>query len=119
MTQRSIVLMTAGSQEEAEHLAETLVSERLAACVNIVAGATSVYHWEGIVHKDPEWLLIAKTHANRLESLIQRVPQIHNYDLPEVIALPVTGGSEAYLRWIDSEVCGSDAAGTEVRCDHA
>jgi periplasmic divalent cation tolerance protein len=100
-----VVLMTAGSQEEADQIAESLVAECLAACVNIVPGVTSVYRWQGQVERDQEWLLVAKSHTEALDNLVQRVQELHSYDVPEIVALPLTGGSEAYLRWIDAEVC--------------
>jgi periplasmic divalent cation tolerance protein len=94
MSERLVVLMTAGSQEEAIRIARTLVTEMLAACVNIVPGVTSVYRWQEEVQQDQEWLLV------------QRVQALHSYDVPEIIALPLVGGSEPYLRWIDNEVHG-------------
>jgi periplasmic divalent cation tolerance protein len=97
--------MTTGSKEEADLIAESLVAETLAACVNIIPGVTSVYRWQGRVERDQEWLLVAKSHSDALDSLVQRVQELHSYDVPEIIALPLTGGSEAYLRWIDEEVC--------------
>ena len=107
MPERLVVLITAGSREEAEQIAESLVGEMLAACVNIIPGVTSVYRWQGRVQRDQEWLLVAKTHSGALDDLVQRVQELHSYDVPEIIALPLTGGSEAYLHWIDREVCGS------------
>ncbi|HSJ56113.1 MAG TPA: divalent-cation tolerance protein CutA [Anaerolineae bacterium] len=104
MTDRLVVLMTAGSQEEADRIAGELVAARLAACVNVVPGITSVYRWQGEVQRDQEWLLIAKTRREALDRLVARVREIHSYDVPEVVALPVVDGSEAYLRWVDGEV---------------
>lgn len=104
MSERLVVLMTAGSQEEADRIANALVTKMLAACVNVLPGVTSVYRWEGEVQRDQEWLLVAKSKRDVLDDLVQCVQAIHSYDLPEVIALPVVGGSEAYLRWVDSEV---------------
>jgi periplasmic divalent cation tolerance protein len=101
-----VVLMTAGSQEEAEKIAQALVGELLAACVNVIPGVTSVYRWEGAVQSDQEWLIIAKSKRDVLDELVQRVQALHSYDVPEIIALPLTGGSETYLRWIDHEVQG-------------
>ncbi len=101
-----VVLMTAGSQEEADRIANTLVAEMLAACVNVLPGVTSVYRWEGEVQRDQEWLLVAKSTRDVLDDLVRRVQAIHSYDLPEIIALPIVGGSEAYLRWLDAEVHG-------------
>ena len=107
MQERLVVLITAGSQEEADRIANTLVAEMLAACVNILPGVTSVYRWEGEVQRDQEWLLVAKTTREVLDDLVRRVQAIHSYDLPEIIALPVVGGSKGYLRWIDGEVHGA------------
>ena len=104
MQERLVVLMTAGSQEEADRIANTLVAEMLAACVNVLPGMTSVYRWEGEVQRDQEWLLVAKSTREALDDLVRRVQAIHSYDLPEIIALPIVGGSEGYLRWLDGEV---------------
>jgi len=106
MSQQLVVLMTAGSQEEAEHLAHALVAEMLAACVNVVPGVISVYRWEGEIQHDQEWLLIAKTEREALDNLVERVQALHSYDVPEIIALPLVGGSEAYLGWITGQVQG-------------
>jgi periplasmic divalent cation tolerance protein len=106
MAEPVVVLMTAGSREEAEQIAQKLVAELLAACVNIVSGITSVYRWEGQIQHDEEWLLIAKSRRDVLDDLVRRVQALHSYTVPEVIALPVVGGSEAYLRWLDGEVHG-------------
>ena len=106
MSEPLVVLMTAGSQEEAEKIAKALVGELFAACVNVIPGVTSVYRWEGAVQSDQEWLLIAKSRRDVLDELVQRVQALHSYDVPEIIALPITGGSETYLRWIDHEVQG-------------
>lgn len=106
MSEKIVVLMTAGSQAEAEAIAHTLVLELLAACVNIVPGVSSVYRWEGQILQDQEWLLVAKSHSDVLDQLIRRVTELHSYQVPEVLALPVTGGSQAYLRWLDGQVHG-------------
>ena len=106
MSEHLVVLMTAGSQEEAGRIADALVTELLAACVNIVPGVTSVYGWEGKVQRDEEWLLVAKSTREVLDDLVRCVQALHSYDLPEIIALPVVGGSEAYLRWVAGEVHG-------------
>ena len=107
MSEPLVVLITAGSQEEAERIAQSLVAEMLAACVNVVPGVTSIYRWEGEVQRDQEWLLVAKSRRDVLDRLIERVQEIHSYDVPEIIALPLAGGSEPYLRWLDSIVEGS------------
>jgi len=101
-----VVLITAGSQPEADRVAAALVEEQLAACVNIVPGITSVYRWAGEVKRDQEWLLIVKTRRDVLDSVVHRVQAVHSYDVPEIIALPLVGGSESYLQWLQSEVGG-------------
>ena len=106
MSERLVVLMTAGSQEEAVKVADALVTEMLAACVNVLPGVTSIYRWEGELQRDQEWLLVAKSTREVLDDLVRRVQSLHSYDLPEVVAIPVVGGNEAYLRWVDAEVHG-------------
>lgn len=107
MSEPLVGLIMAGSQEEAEHLAHALVTEMLAACVNIVPGVTSVYRWQDKIQQDQEWLLIVKTEREALDNLVHRVQALHSYEVPEIIALPVVGGSETYLRWISREVHGA------------
>jgi len=110
MPEHLVVLMTTGSKEEAERIAETLVSEQLAACVNLIRGVTSIYRWAGKTQHDQEWLLLAKSRRDVLDGLLKRVQELHSYDVPEIIALPLAGGSEPYLHWIDQEVHGRSAA---------
>jgi len=95
-----VVFVTVGSREEAERIAEALVTEQLAACVNIVGPIESVYRWNDRVQRDQELLLIIKTGAERLTDVEARVRGLHSYEVPEVIALPITSGSQAYLNWI-------------------
>lgn len=107
MSELLVVLITAGSRPEADEIATALVDEQLAACVNIVPGITSVYRWEGEVKREQEWLLIVKTRRDVLAEIVQRVQALHSYEVPEVLALPAAGGSEAYLRWLQGEVRGN------------
>jgi len=100
------VSITTTSLEEAERIAEALVQERLAACVNIVPAITSIYRWQEEVHRDSEVLLIAKSRPESFESLAARVKELHSYEVPEIIALPIVAGSKAYLKWIDESVQG-------------
>lgn len=100
MAEHLLVLVTCGSEEEAHALAKRLVEARLAACINVVPGVVSHYWWEGRVHRDAEWLLLIKTRGELLEALTQRVRAWHSYDEPEVVALPIVGGSPTYLAWI-------------------
>ncbi|CDP11479.1 unnamed protein product [Coffea canephora] len=95
-----VVYVTVPNKEAGKKLAESIVKEKLAACVNRVPGIESVYEWKGEVQTDPEELLIIKTRESLLDALTQHVKANHEYELPEVIALPITGGNLQYLEWI-------------------
>jgi periplasmic divalent cation tolerance protein len=95
-----LVLVTAGSEEDAAKIAKALVEERLAACVNIVPNIRSIYRWQGQVEDDQESLLVIKTTESALVALEERVRALHSYDVPEVIALPLDQGSAPYLDWL-------------------
>ena len=97
-----VVLMTAGSREEASRLAEMLVGAHLAACVQIMPEMESVYRWKGAVHREPEFLLLAKTTAACFEELEREVRALHTYDNPEIVAVAVTHVSIPYFEWITS-----------------
>jgi len=97
-----VVLITAGSEEEGRKIAELLVKEKKGACVNILPGVESLFRWKGRIDSARECLLLVKTRAALLPEIIRLVKGIHSYELPEIIALPITGGSEDYLRWLDS-----------------
>lgn len=98
-----LALSTIDTMANAERLADTLVAERLAACVNIIPVATSVYRWNGRVQRDPEHLLIIKTSDTCWDSLCARVRELHPYDCPELIAWPLERGLAAYLNWVIDE----------------
>lgn len=98
-----LAYVTAEDREEAGMLAETIVGERLAACANILGTITSVYHWEGEVEQGQEVALLFKTRRDLLEALTARVRELHSYDCPCVVALPVEGGNAAFLQWISDE----------------
>jgi len=102
-----VVVMTAANGEEAERLAEMLVHKRLAACVQILPEIKSVYRWKGDIQREPEFLLLAKTVRNCFADLEREVRATHSYETPEIIALSVTAGSEAYLKWLTSSCEGS------------
>lgn len=100
MTDAIVVLVTASSAEEGARIGGALVAERLAACVNLVGPIRSIYQWQGRVHDEAETLLIIKTARDRFDALDRRVRELHSYDVPEVIAIPVEQGSLPYLDWI-------------------
>jgi periplasmic divalent cation tolerance protein len=101
--QRIVVFVTA-PPDKAGDLAGRLVEEKLVACVNIVKDIYSIYWWQGTVEKDKESLLIAKTELGLLGKLIKRVKELHPYEVPEIIALPIIGGNPDYLRWISESI---------------
>jgi periplasmic divalent cation tolerance protein len=95
-----VVLSTAPKVEEAEKIAQTLVQERLAACVNLLPQIDSRYWWEGKIQSGQEVLMIMKTVSGRFKALKKRIHDLHSYEVPEILAVPVATGSEAYLRWM-------------------
>lgn len=100
MDKDALVVLVTCPPDKAQALAETLVEERLAACVNIVPNLKSVYRWKGSVQRDNETLLIAKTTQDRFEALRTSVLKHHPNEVPEVIALPIARGHEPYLKWV-------------------
>ncbi|MBP1594836.1 MAG: divalent-cation tolerance protein CutA [Acidobacteria bacterium] len=99
-----LILTTADSAELARHIANALVEAREAACVSILPGIRSIYRWEGEVCDEGEHLLIIKTAADRYEAVRSRIRQLHTYQVPEVVALPITGGDRDYLAWLFEQV---------------
>ncbi len=99
-----LVLCTAPDEAAATTLARGLVERRLAACVNVLAGVRSFYVWEGALHDEPEVQLLIKTRGSRYDALEAWLAEHHPYDVPEVIALPIERGSEAYLGWLGQQL---------------
>ncbi|HEY0835887.1 MAG TPA: divalent-cation tolerance protein CutA [Azospirillum sp.] len=97
------VYMTAASREEAARIGRALVEERLAACVNILGGMTSIYRWEGAVETAEEAVFIAKTRRDLFDRLAARVRELHSYSVPCIVELPVERGNPAYLDWLRAE----------------
>ena len=104
MTNKVVVLCTCGSPEEAEKIARELVSQRLAACVSIVAGVRSLYQWKGAVEDSQETLLVIKSTRDLFPRLKTELSRLHSYEVPEIIALPVVDGADPYLAWMDAEL---------------
>ncbi len=99
-----LALTTCPDMDVAETIASALVKERLAACVNILPGARSVYEWQGELHYDQELVLLIKSHADRVAALEVRLLELHPYELPELIVVPVVGGLAPYLSWIETQL---------------
>jgi periplasmic divalent cation tolerance protein len=104
MTDKILVFTTAGSEKNAKNIAETLVKLRLAACVNIVPRLTSIYRWEEKIETAEEWLLIIKTTRKNFTAVRDAIKELHTYELPECVSVPIEDGSEAYLKWIAESV---------------
>ncbi len=98
-----VVYITA-SGDNAKDLASALVREKLAACVNRVPGVESTYNWEGRVERDTEDLLIVKTRTDLFDRLKQRTQALHDYDVPEIVGVPIDQGSESYLEWMTASL---------------
>jgi periplasmic divalent cation tolerance protein len=99
----SFCYITAGSRDEALTIGRTVVQERLAACANVVAGTTSIYWWQGALEQADEAVLVLKTRAELVERLTARIRELHSYECPCVVALPIAAGNPDYLDWIARE----------------
>ena len=95
-----VVLMTAADRDEASRIADMLIHSHLAACVQVLPEIQSVYRWKGEVERNTEILLLAKTTSDKFDELDRAVREIHSYDTPEIIALPVSAASAPYLKWV-------------------
>jgi periplasmic divalent cation tolerance protein len=104
MTDKIIVLTTAGANDEARRIADALIERRQAACVNIVKGVESIYRWKGKSEESEEWMLLIKTTKAAFESVQKTIKELHSYELPECMQIPVENGCPAYLKWIDDSV---------------
>jgi len=100
----AVVLVTTSSREEAEKIAQCLLDERLIACANIIGPITSIFTWEGKTEKAEEHMILLKTRLELFEKLSEKVKALHSYKVPEIIALPIIKGLNAYLEWLDSSI---------------
>ncbi len=98
------VFTTTAKKEDAENIARTLVDQRLAGCVQIVGPVVSTYRWQGKIEKEQEWLCFIKTREDLYAEIEQTIKSVHPYETPEIIALPISGGSKDYLKWLDGEI---------------
>jgi periplasmic divalent cation tolerance protein len=104
MTDKIVVLTTCDSEMLAEQLARHLVELRLAACVNILPRARSIYRWQEKIEDAGEWVLLIKSRRDLFAALRAEIQRLHTYEIPEVIAIPIVDGSEAYLGWLDGQL---------------
>ena len=109
MSKEIVVLVTAGSEDEARSIAKEIVQKRLVACVNIIPRIQSVFTWDGEVTEEQESLLIAKTTAKAFEKVESVIKRLHSYSVPEIIALPIHAGSFDYLTWVRDSVNAENA----------
>jgi periplasmic divalent cation tolerance protein len=101
MTDKRIVLSTAGSEQEAHKIAHILVKRRLAACVNILPRVQSIYRWKGEIESAQEWLLLIKTRVDKFPAVRDAIGELHSYEVPECIVLEIEDGSLPYLQWLE------------------
>ncbi len=99
-----VIFITTANAEEAQRISKALLEQKKAACVNIVSGVNSLFWWQGKLDSAQENLLIVKTKASLLNELTRLVKEIHSYDTPEIIALPIVGGNQDYIEWVAKEV---------------
>ena len=99
-----IIYSTINNIQDARKIAHTLIEEQLVACVNIIPNIESVYRWKGKIEEENEIVLIAKTSDEKIEKTIQRIEQMHTYDLPDIIVLPIIGGLNDYLDYLNTEI---------------
>jgi len=104
MTDKIVILSTCETEQEAERIARHLIDKRLAACVNISPKIRSIYRWKGAVEDAAEFLLLIKSRRDLLPRIRAEIAAIHTYEVPELLALPVVDGADAYLAWLDQEL---------------
>jgi periplasmic divalent cation tolerance protein len=97
------IYITAKDNEQARFIGKTLLNEHLAACINIIDGMQSMYWWDGKINENSETILIVKTRESLFEKIVTRVKVLHTYSCPCIIALPITQGSDHYLKWLQAE----------------
>jgi periplasmic divalent cation tolerance protein len=99
----SIIYSTSGNIEEARKIGRLLVEEKFVACVNIIPKVESIYRWQGKIEEDNECILLAKTINNNIEKTIKKIKELHSYDVPDIVVIPITHGLKDYLDWVKVE----------------
>lgn len=113
MTDKVVIMVTAGSRRECRKIARHLVEAKLAACVNITQAIESIYHWEGKIADEKEFVLLIKSTRGLFPEIKAEISKIHSYHTPEIICLPIIDGSRNYLQWVSDSVKQAAAAGRE------
>lgn len=108
MSQFVQVLTTTASEQEAQRISEALVENRLAACVQLSGPIQSVYRWQGQVERAEEWQCVAKTSSELLSGVVETIKRLHSYDCPEIVSLPIQGGSPEYLDWLAQQLASDE-----------
>ena len=108
MTDKIVVLSTCDSEEQAKRIARHLVEQRLAACVNILPGARSIYRWKDQIEDTSELVLVIKSRRDLFDALRVELEKMHSYEVPEIIALPVVEGAANYLNWLQANLAGEE-----------
>ncbi len=99
-----IVLVTTASKKEAEEISQHLLEQKLIACANIIGPMISHFHWSGKIERAEEFLILMKSRLDLFEKISAEVKELHSYELPEVLALPILAGSDSYLKWLNSSL---------------
>ena len=102
----SIVYVTTSSEDEAKKIGKALVEEKLVACANIIPKISSFYYWQNKFEEDSESILLLKTKNSLVEKVIKRTKELHSYDVPAILEVPIKSGNEDYLKWIEDNVKG-------------
>ncbi len=108
MPETCVVMITCGSEDEAHRIGRELVEERLTACASVEGPIESIYWWKGDLEENTETKLVLKTRRSHVERIAKRVEELHSYELPQVVALPIQAGLEPYIRWIEEETAEAD-----------
>jgi periplasmic divalent cation tolerance protein len=104
MTEYIQIYTTTENQDDARMIAQRVVGKRLAACAQVVGPITSTYWWEGVIEEAEEWLCIVKSRKDLYDRLEEAILDVHSYDVPEIVAVPIVSGSQSYLQWLNKEV---------------
>ena len=107
MTDKILVVSTCAAETDAERLARALLDTRLAACVNVIPGVRSFYHWKGEIASDAEFMLLIKTSRDLFPALRAEIEKLHPYEVPELLALPILDGAQNYLTWLQANLRGA------------